>query len=155
MKKTREEVANWGLYPKTESVVIYPETVQEIKELVTSGQPVIARGNGRCYGDASLSNYIVSTTRLNKIIDFDTATGVIRCEAGVLLDQILELCVPKGFFLPVTPGTKFITVGGALASDIHGKNHHIDGVFSDHVTYFNLVDAGGNLININFRRKFN
>jgi FAD/FMN-containing dehydrogenase/short-subunit dehydrogenase len=148
MKKTREEVANWGLYPKTESVVIYPETVQEIKELVTSGQPVIARGNGRCYGDASLSNYIVSTTRLNKIIDFDTATGVIRCEAGVLLDQILELCVPKGFFLPVTPGTKFITVGGALASDIHGKNHHIDGVFSDHVTYFNLVDAGGNLINI-------
>jgi len=148
MERKREVVANWGLYPKTESVLIYPESVQEIQEIVTSGQPLIARGNGRCYGDASLSNYIVSTSILNKIIDFDSSTGIIRCEAGVLLDHILELVVPKGFFLPVTPGTKFITVGGALASDIHGKNHHVDGVFSDHVTYFNLINATGNLITV-------
>jgi FAD/FMN-containing dehydrogenase/short-subunit dehydrogenase len=144
----RESVANWGMYPVTESEVSYPETVDEVLTLVSSGRPLIARGNGRCYGDASLANTIVSTIRLNRILSFDKSQGVLCCEAGVLLDTILNEVVPDGYFLPVTPGTKFITAGGALASDIHGKNHHVDGVFSDHVTYFKLVNESGRIITV-------
>jgi FAD/FMN-containing dehydrogenase/short-subunit dehydrogenase len=149
MSASREPVSNWGLYPKTESRVFHPETVADVQALMQEHHALIARGNGRCYGDASLSNYIISTTKLNRILAFDKTAGIMHCEAGVLLDTMLQEAVPAGFFLPVTPGTKFITIGGALASDIHGKNHHVDGVISDHVTYFKLVTAGGELLTVN------
>lgn len=148
MKTKRSSISNWGLYPHTDSNVFSPETVGEIQELINSKQTVIARGNGRCYGDASLSNRVISTLGLNRILEFDTTSGVIVCESGVLLDTILKKVVPLGFFLPVTPGTKFVTVGGALSSDIHGKNHHVDGVFSDHVTYCKLVLPNGELVKV-------
>lgn len=148
MSATRETVSNWGLYPQTESRVFHPETVADVQALMAQQHPLIARGNGRCYGDASLSNYIISTTKLNRILSFDKTAGIMHCEAGVMLDTMLLESVPAGFFLPVTPGTKFITIGGALASDIHGKNHHVDGVISDHVTYFKLVTAGGELVTV-------
>lgn len=148
MKTERSNISNWGLYPYSDSKVFSPETVSEIQHLVRSKQSVIARGNGRCYGDASLSNRVISTLGVNRIREFDTTSGVIVCESGVLLDTILKKIVPLGFFLPVTPGTKFVTIGGALSSDIHGKNHHVDGVFSDHVTYCKLVLPNGELVTV-------
>ncbi|HEX8279471.1 MAG TPA: FAD-binding oxidoreductase, partial [Segetibacter sp.] len=103
----------------------------------------IVRGNGRCYGDSSLSDNIVSTLKYDKVISFDIANGLFECESGITLDQVLEIIVPKGWFLPVTPGTKFITVGGAIASDVHGKNHHVDGSFSNHVAEMEILLADG------------
>ena len=100
---------------------------------------IIARGNGRCYGDSSLNENIFSTLRLNKVINFDEQSGIFECEAGMLLSDILAIIVPKGFFLAVTPGTKFITIGGAIAADVHGKNHHLQGSFSKHLIAFDLL----------------
>ena len=139
-------IYNWGLFPINRCEVHNITNYDEIICLVKTNNFIIARGNGRCYGDASLSKNIVSTIPLNKILHLDESNGIICCQSGVLLDEILNQVVPKGFFLPVTPGTKLITVGGALASDIHGKNHHIDGVFSDHVISFKLINKSGEII---------
>ena len=138
----RKEVANWGLYPTIKANVFEPHSYNEIIHCIKNNESIIARGNGKCYGDASLSKNIISTSNLNKIISFDEQNGIIQCQSGVLLSSILELIVPKGYFLPVTPGTKFISIGGAFASDIHGKNHHIDGyspqLATSFLTYFLL-----------------
>ncbi|HYC28791.1 MAG TPA: FAD-binding oxidoreductase, partial [Chitinophagaceae bacterium] len=88
----------------------------------------------------------VSTLKYDKILSFDTVNGIIECQSGITLDQVLEVIVPKGWFLPVTPGTKFITVGGAVASDVHGKNHHVDGCFSHHVLEMDVVVGNGEMI---------
>lgn len=141
MKK--ELISNWGNYPTIKAEVFEPAFVQEVNGLVKKEQAILARGNGRCYGDVALSKKIISTLSLNKVISFATDSGIINCQAGILLSDILEITVPKGFFLPVTPGTKFITLGGALASDVHGKNHHAEGCFSNHVLDFKLVTADG------------
>ena len=142
------KIANWGLFPFRACSVNSPVSYEEIKNMIAANDYLIARGNGRCYGDASLSKNVVSTLQLNKIIDFNESEGTIHCQSGVLLSTILTLIVPKGFFIPVSPGTKFITVGGAFASDIHGKNHHIDGVFSDHVTMIKLMNKEGEIVDL-------
>jgi FAD/FMN-containing dehydrogenase len=100
---------------------------------------------GRSYGDAPLNKRggVVSHTRLNRFLAFDAQTGVLECEAGVSLAEILQYFLPRGFFLPVTPGTKFVTVGGAIAADVHGKNHHQDGTFGNSVLDFKLLTADG------------
>jgi len=85
----------------------------------------------------------LATAGLSRLLAFDHATGVLRCEAGVLLGQILEVFVPRGYFLPVSPGTKFVTVGGAIANDVHGKNHHRRGTFGSHVRCFELLRSNG------------
>ena len=144
----RKEVANWGLYPTIKANVFEPHSYNEIIHCIKNNESIIARGNGKCYGDASLSKNIISTSNLNKIISFDEQNGIIQCQSGVLLSSILELIVPKGYFLPVTPGTKFISIGGAFASDIHGKNHHIEGVFSDHVTEIKLINQEAEIVQL-------
>jgi FAD/FMN-containing dehydrogenase len=106
----------------------------------------IPRGNGRCYGDASLGQKILSSLSFDHMLSFDPVQGIFECESGVILSQILDVVVPKGWFLPVTPGTKYITVGGAVASDIHGKNHHIDGSFCDHVIELDIMLATGEVM---------
>jgi FAD/FMN-containing dehydrogenase len=111
-----------------------------------SADGLIARGNGRSYGDASLGNSIFSTLKLDKIIEFDIENAEFECESGVLLSTILKRIVPDGFFLPTTPGTKFITVGGAIAADVHGKNHHCEGSFGEHVIGFRLLTADGSVV---------
>ena len=142
-------VTNWGLYPKVETKYSLPSYYDEIIEIVKSKNSIIARGNGRCYGDGSLSNNIISTLNLNRIIFFNQDSSLIRVQSGILLSSLLEYIIPLGFFLPVTPGTKLITVGGAFASDIHGKNHHNDGVFSDHVSNILLLNETCELLSIN------
>ena len=144
----KKKVSNWGLYPQIECVQLNPTSYEEVCEQIKIHSQLIARGNGRCYGDASLSNTVISTLGLNTILDFDHEKGLLRCQSGVLLSTILDFIVPKGFFLPVTPGTKFITVGGAFSSDIHGKNHHVDGVFSDHCLSIKLANQEGEIITL-------
>jgi FAD/FMN-containing dehydrogenase len=111
----------------------------------SDGATILPRGLGRSYGDSCLNDggLLLDATGLDRLIDFDPTTGVLRCEAGLSLAAILDLMVPRGWFLPVTPGTKFVTVAGALANDIHGKNHHRAGTFGHHVRRFELVRSDG------------
>ena len=141
-----QKVTNWGNFPVVEKEIKSEDSIEKIKDFVRNNNEVIARGNGRCYGDASLSEHIFSTKRLNKFISFDRLNGVIECESGVLLSEILEVIVPQGYFLYVTPGTKFISVGGAIASDVHGKNHHAEGCFSEYVLEFSLLNENGDVL---------
>lgn len=143
---SRKRIANWGNYPVVESDERSFSLNAHIEQTLSDGVPCIARGAGRCYGDASLAGRTVSTLRYDKILSFDSDNGVLRCEAGLTLDRILDVIVPKGWFLPVTPGTKFITVGGALASDVHGKNHHVDGAFSAHVQECDVRTGTGEVL---------
>ncbi|MCT2406856.1 FAD-binding oxidoreductase [Chryseobacterium antibioticum] len=141
-----QKVTNWGNFPVVEKEMRSEDSFKRIKEFVLNHNEIIARGNGRCYGDASLGETIFSTKKLNKFISFDRLNGVIECESGVLLSDVLEIAVPQGYFLYVTPGTKFISVGGAIASDVHGKNHHAEGCFSEYVIEFKLMTESGDII---------
>jgi len=141
-----QKITNWGNFPIVEKEMKSEDAVSKIREFVKTHNEVIARGNGRCYGDASLGKHIFSTKRLNKFISFDRLNGIIECESGVLLSDVLEIAVPQGYFLYVTPGTKFVSVGGAIASDVHGKNHHAEGCFSEYVLEFDLMDENGNIL---------
>ncbi|RMZ58804.1 FAD-binding oxidoreductase [Chryseobacterium nematophagum] len=141
-----QKVTNWGNFPVVEKEMKSEDSFKRIKDFVLSHNEVIARGNGRCYGDASLGESIFSTKKLNKFISFDRLNGIIECESGVLLSDVLEIAVPQGLFLYVTPGTKFVSVGGAIASDVHGKNHHAEGCFSEYVIEFRLMTENGEII---------
>ena len=137
-------LSNWGNFPRIETDMHYFRKEKELQQFIELPH-FIARGNGRCYGDSSLSTHTLSTLRYNKAISFDTEKGIFECEAGMLLDDVLRIIVPRGWFLPVSPGTKYITVGGAVASNIHGKNHHIDGTFCRHVIDMDVFTADGHV----------
>ncbi|HWJ28721.1 MAG TPA: FAD-binding oxidoreductase [Flavisolibacter sp.] len=139
----KKRVANWGNYPVMETEEKSFSFKEQLADTILQSDGVIARGNGRCYGDASLSGQTISTLKYDKILSFDTAKGIFECQSGITLDKVLEVIVPHGWFLPVTPGTKFITVGGAVASDVHGKNHHVDGSFSRHVIEMDVLLGDG------------
>jgi len=106
---------------------------------------VLPYGNGRSYGDSNLNpgGALLLGRQLDRFISFDAATGVLSCEAGVLLEEIIKLALPQGWFLNVTPGTQYVTVGGAIANDVHGKNHHAVGSFGNHVLGFELLRSDG------------
>ena len=112
---------------------------------IDSEKSMLPFGNGRSYGDCCLNDrgILVDARGLDRFIAFDAQTGTLRCEAGVLLSEVLALTVPRGWFLPVTPGTQFVTVAGALANDVHGKNHHRAGTFGRHVRCFELLRSNG------------
>ncbi|KIA83192.1 FAD-linked oxidase [Kaistella solincola] len=143
----KRQVSNWGNFPVVEKEMRSENSLAKIQEFVRNNHEIIARGNGRCYGDAALAENIFSTKRLNKFITFDRLNGIIECESGVLLSEVLEVIIPQGYFLYVTPGTKFITIGGAIASDVHGKNHHAEGCFSEYVLEFSLLNENGEVLN--------
>lgn len=145
MSKT--EIAGWGNYPKIKAEVADPTSENEVSAVQSKLQNFIPQGAKKSYGDASLSENVVSSFRLNQTISFDIENGIYTCQSGKMLNDILDEIVPHGFFLPVTPGTKFITVGGAIGSDIHGKNHHKDGCFSEHLISFKIVLADGSVLN--------
>lgn len=137
---------SWGRYPTYPARVVplnwqtdFPAAIADVHN---GALPV---GMGRSYGDVCLLNggNLLLTTGMNRLIDFDPETGILQAEAGATLAQILDFAVPRGFFLPVSPGTKYVTLGGAIANDIHGKNHHVAGTFGSHVTEFELVRSDG------------
>jgi decaprenylphospho-beta-D-ribofuranose 2-oxidase len=135
-------ISNWNNYPVVEADEISFDYDRDLL-LKLNGAVTIPHGNGRCYGDASLAGRVINTLRFDKILSFDEQRGIITCQSGLLLSDLLQVIVPRGWFLPVTPGTKFITVGGAVASDVHGKNHHVDGAFSRHVHKLSVLTGVG------------
>ncbi len=143
------QLASWGRFPVTPTELLRPARTDELLSLLGERRyaSLIGRGYGRSYGDAALNagGGVVEQTRLDRMLAFDETTGVLVAEAGLRLKDILEVFVPRGWFLPVTPGTKYVSLGGALACDIHGKNHHRDASFSDHVEWFELLTADGRL----------
>ncbi|MBX7222345.1 MAG: FAD-binding oxidoreductase [Blastocatellia bacterium] len=145
-----QTISGWGRFPQAEAQLYRPERTSEIKTILRehTQAALIARGNGRSYGDASLNsgNGVVLTERVNRFLAFDETTGLVTCEAGVLLKDILDVFLPRGWFLPVTPGTKFPTIGGSVACDVHGKNHHGAGSISRHVEFLDLLLASGEIV---------
>ena len=137
---------SWGRYPKVKNTIFKFEKMEMLKPIIEKHKPIIPYGNGRSYGDSALSDTIIHMKPHDYFIDFDEHSGLLHVQAGVLLSEILESFVPRGWFLKVTPGTKLITVGGAVASDVHGKNHHIEGCFSECVKEFEIMLADGQVI---------
>ncbi len=140
------KISDWGNYPVIEAEVASFDSTEKLRNQLSEPGEVIAFGNGRSYGDSSLQNRILLTRRFNKFLSFNEQTGELCCQAGVLLSEILDVFVSRGWFLPVTPGTKFITIGGAIASDVHGKNHHVDGSFGHHIISMDVMRNDGSVI---------
>lgn len=146
---TRQSIHSWGHLQSADSeVVMVPGRLAALPPLPPGSSSFLPFGNGRSYGDSCLNpgGALLSTRYLDHFIAFDDASGVLRCEAGVLLADILRLALPKGWFLPVTPGTRFVTLGGAIANDVHGKNHLSHGSFGRHVRAFMLRRSNGTLL---------
>jgi len=140
------QISNWGKYPTIDAELYAFDNQFDVSNLLGKRSETIARGLGRSYGDSSLAHEILSTTRFHKILSFDDQQGILTCECGVSIDEVLKAIVPSGWFLPVVPGTKYVTIGGAIASDIHGKNHRSEGCFSDHVLAFDILLSEGSVL---------
>ncbi len=139
-------LSGWGRFPVADCVVSTPFNEAALRRLVTGGS-AIARGNGRAYGDSALNQALtIHMGRFNRMIAFDARTGVLTVEAGVILGDIIEAFLPRGWFPSVTPGTKFVTVGGMIAADVHGKNHHKHGAFGGFVTWIDIMRADGDVV---------
>ena len=137
---------SWGRYPNHAARLIPLHWQNDFPAIVSNRhEGVLPVGMGRSYGDVCLLNEgnLLVTTGMNRLLNFDAETGVLTAESGITLAQILDFSVPRGWFLPVSPGTKYVTLGGAIANDIHGKNHHIAGTFGCHVPAFELVRSDG------------
>ncbi len=136
---SKHRLTGWGHWPAQTCLVARPEKYANLP----ISQTTIARGQGRSYGDASLNNngQVLLTERLNRLLSFDKNGGVIKAEAGTTLAEILNVIVPAGWFLPVIPGTQFVSLGGCVASDVHGKNHHHAGSFCQYVHEIEIITA--------------
>ncbi len=141
----KKQISGWGKNIFVNTNVFFPKNLSQLKKIIKKN--CIARGLGRSYGDSSInSKNTIITTQLKRIINFDKKKGTLEAESGVSIEQILELIVKEGWFLPVTPGSKKITLGGMIASDVHGKNHHKVGNFSNFIFSFKLLDNKKKLI---------
>jgi len=141
-------ITSWGRLDYWDHDVVALTDRCQVVNKVQNCQSGIAYGMGRSYGDVCLNpdGVLWTTANLDRFISFDESTGLLECEAGVLLRDIQQLAVPRGWILPVTPGTQLITVGGAVANDVHGKNHHVVGSFGDHVQRLMLTRTDGTII---------
>src|SRR5262245_33736707 len=149
-----DEYLSWGRVHRHRQHVITLRDRAELSDIVASnqGRLMLGYGLGRSYGDSCLNQggVLIDMSNLNRIIEFDSESGDITCEAGATLAQILA-CVTKpneegsAWFLPVSPGTRFVTVGGAIANDVHGKNHHLFGTFGRHVRSLELLRSDGSV----------
>jgi decaprenylphospho-beta-D-ribofuranose 2-oxidase len=147
MPHRQATLTGWGRITPTTADLAEPGRPGQVAGLVRSApaRGVIARGLGRSYNNAAQNDggLVISIAGLNKIIDLDPETGLVTCEAGVSLEQLMVAGLPAGWFVPVSPGTRQVTVGGAIAADVHGKNHHVAGSFARHVRWFDLLVPDG------------
>ena len=143
-ERTKETIAGWGNYPKASSFIIHTRNKHDVKVAISQGN-LIPRGLGRSYGDQAINDQgvVAVCTRMNHLIAFDSATGVLDCEAGVSLEEIISVFAPQGWMPMICPGTKYVTIGGAIANDIHGKAHHTDGSFVNAILSFTIQLADG------------
>jgi FAD/FMN-containing dehydrogenase len=143
-------VSSWGRVLKANHQVYEPAFVDELTGLLSTNLSCLGYGLGRSYGDACLNGggILIQMHRLDRVLEADWENGVMRAEAGMSMDAILRLIVPKGWFLPVAPGTKFVTLGGAVANDVHGKNHEAAGTFGSHIRCLGLLRSTGEIIEL-------
>ena len=142
------KISSWGQLSSDEHQIVAFSDRSKLADELSNSSPGIAFGAGRSYGDVCLNQggTLWITTGLDRFISFDEQTGRLICEAGVLLGDIQRLMIPRGWMLPVTPGTQFVRIGGAIANDVHGKNHHRLGSFGNHVLALRLVRTDGEII---------
>src|SRR3984957_3639112 len=146
------ELTGWGRIAPSTAQLAEPADPAQVAGLL-AGAPsrgAIARGLGHSYNNAAQcgGGLVIGTTAMHRIISLDTGTGLAVCEAGVSLEQLMVAGLPSGWFVPVSPGTRQVTVGGAIAADVHGKNHHMAGSFASHVTAFDLLLPGGEPVTV-------
>lgn len=147
-KRLKEEVlSGWGNIPGAKSEVAYPFSSQEVQQALF-GSEVIPRGLGRSYADQATNagRRVIKMEKINHFLSFDKEVGILNCEAGVSLGEIISTFAPRGWFPMINPGTKYITVGGAIANDVHGKGHHADGSFVNGVLDFTIMLADGRVL---------
>lgn len=140
------KLTGWGRYPIIQARGRFFNKKEALGDYLKSVEDCIANGMGRSYGDSALNEQVIFTRRFNKILSFDPQTGTVVCESGVSLAELIDAFLPRGWFLGVVPGTKFVSVGGAIASDVHGKNHHQVGCFSEYVSAFELMLPQGEVV---------
>ena len=141
-------ICGWGRYPTMEAELLLPQTNSDCARLMDDAPSCIPRGQGRSYGDSANAALVLQSTYLNHYIQFDPSLGLLTCEAGVTIREILDLIVPRGWFIPVTPGSSYVSIGGAIASDVHGKNHHGSGTFSQHIIEMQMMLASGEIVTV-------
>lgn len=145
-------LTGWGRSAPSAATVVRPRTPEEVAGLLAGPPPrgLIARGLGRSYGDAAqdAGGVVLDCTALAPELRIDPAAGTVTCSAGLSLDRLMHDLLPLGWFVPVTPGTRYVTVGGAVAADIHGKNHHVDGSFGHALLEITLVLPGGEIVRV-------
>ena len=147
----KNRISGWGKNTFVNTNIFFPKNISELKKNIKKS--CIARGLGRSYGDCSInSSNTIITTSLKKIISFDKKQGILETESGVSIEQILDLIVEEGWFLPVTPGSKKVTVGGMIASDVHGKNHHKVGSFSNFILSFKILNNKKKLVECSHKK---
>jgi decaprenylphospho-beta-D-ribofuranose 2-oxidase len=140
------KISGWGRYPVVDAQVLHPRSIEAVRALLASHDSVIARGNGRAYGDSAINRRAtISMRRFDHFLAFDEVSGQLTAQAGVLLADIIDAFLPRGWFPAITPGTKFVTLGGMIAADVHGKNHHRDGSFRECVDWIDVMGADGEI----------
>src|SRR6202140_719123 len=155
-----KEILSWGPYPKTAPHRAHkPAWNDQVPDILRAAAPnsLLPYGLGRSYGDSCLNagRELIDCRRLNRILGFDESTGMLRCESGVSLSDLIDVFLPRGWFLPVTPGSLFVTVGGAIANDVHGKNHHRAGSFGAYVRQIALHRSHDGLVVCNAEQNSN
>ena len=134
-------LSGWGRFPKIQTKEFIPKSESELFEILQHSHSYIPRGNGRSYGDSAINkNLTITMTYMNKFLQWDHNSGELVAESGVLIADIVDTFLPRGWFPYVTPGTKFVTLGGAIACDVHGKNHHKEGSFGNHVNWIEIFN---------------
>ncbi|MGL5733691.1 MAG: FAD-binding oxidoreductase, partial [Beijerinckiaceae bacterium] len=143
-------VSSWGRLSAEPHWLVSFSDRARISQTLSENCPGLPRGMGRSYGDVCLNpgGALWMTPQLDRLIAFDQSSGSVTCEAGVLLKDLQRVALARGFMLPVTPGTQIVTVGGAIANDVHGKNHHRRGSFGDHVLGFTLHRTSGEVMHV-------
>ena len=141
-------ISGWGNNLVVNSNIIYPKNINEIIGIIKDfkSEGILVRGMGRSYGDVALNENIISLKYYKKTLELDEKDGFLKCSSNVTISEINDLIISKGWFLNITPGSKFVSVGGAIANDVHGKNHHKDGSFSDYVEEFDIINEDGEIV---------
>ena len=138
-------ISGWGGYPLHKTNIVYPKNINQILTEIKKSD-LIARGNGRAYGDSSINEKkTINMKYFNHILSFEDKMGILTVESGILLEDIINTFLPRGWFPYVTPGSKYVTIGGLIAADVHGKNHHKDGSFRNFIEWFELIDSKGEI----------